>query len=420
MSLALLLCALLPLVGRATGKAPPKEGRYALQNVKLPSVHLRHCQQVAYLSQVTKPVEDFVWEVVPALNGEKTSVSFQVTTPGFTQNHVGPFPQPGDTAESGVHMGATVVGAKLPNNDEVTNDDLSWAVLPGECNPSLYTFVSRSSSKLLKGGVMAVPYRLTAAACGNEYESPATDVFIVPPGSLDSAEAATFGLVPADSISSPPTLSCELSWGFDFILYAGVLLLAYFFGGAAYKIGVKKANTKDPKKLMLHPQLAELPGLVKDGLAFARGGGGRVRTQYKVVTTEAQATFSVEVGQRVEYLSASKGQWIAAKVKRLNKNGSVDLDLKKGVDAKLVRAGRDGAKAVKEQKFKDKSKDKAKEKKLKEKLAKEKERAKKLKSSPPPKAQRHADAESEEEDDDGSGRPRKARWVHVAAGEQVV
>ena len=51
---------------------------HAPSSVQL-SFFIRHCYYVLWQSETISPFEDFLWNVVPALNGQPNSVSFQST-----------------------------------------------------------------------------------------------------------------------------------------------------------------------------------------------------------------------------------------------------------------------------------------------------------------------------------------------------
>ena len=47
-------------------------------------LYLRHCYYVLWQSEQISPTEDYLWNIVPALNGQPGAVSFQSTNyPGY-------------------------------------------------------------------------------------------------------------------------------------------------------------------------------------------------------------------------------------------------------------------------------------------------------------------------------------------------
>jgi hypothetical protein len=50
-----------------------------IQSTVNPDLFIRHCDYVLWQSETISPFEDFLWNVVPALNCQPNSVSFQST-----------------------------------------------------------------------------------------------------------------------------------------------------------------------------------------------------------------------------------------------------------------------------------------------------------------------------------------------------
>jgi len=112
----------------------------------------------------------------------------------------------------------------------------------------------------------------------------------------------------------------DVMWGYPVI---GVLVVA---AGAFIAAG--------------KPKGALLAGLVRDGVALVRSGGRRgayTAVSAAAADPEETASAAFRAGDRVEYFSSSKKEWIATKVKRVGFK-TIDLEAKKGVPPDKVRA----------------------------------------------------------------------------------
>ena len=101
------------------------------------ALSLRHCEFELFATNRSHPGPDtdYLWEIVPALNGAKGAVSFQ--SPKFMAAYIAPI------ASSGVER------ARLGLQRHPQPDAASFAVLPGLKNASLVSFRSLATGKFI-------------------------------------------------------------------------------------------------------------------------------------------------------------------------------------------------------------------------------------------------------------------------------
>ena len=76
------------------------------------------------------------------------------------------------------------------------------------------------------------------------------------------------------------------------------------------------------------------------GKSSSSSGGGKSSSGGKSGSSGGAGGKSskLKAGDKCEYFSSSKKEWLPAKVKKVHSDGNCDLDVKKGVAADKVRA----------------------------------------------------------------------------------
>jgi len=212
-------------------------------------------------------------------------------------------------------------------------------------------------------------------------------------------------------------------------------------GGTYFVLGTlltaRKSGASPGLKTLPHRAFwVGLPGLLKDGVAFAKNPKPRSRVKYETIVKEAKPAKRKRVkcafarGDKVDYLSVSKGTWTPTEVTRLRLDskglcdGTVDLECKKNADLKQVR------KRKKEEK-RGGNKPSATEQKLARLKAKNDEKKRALKAAakhsaaqpaPPPtkkpSSSKPSKSSSKNQDDQAAG--DGGRWLRVAADEDIL
>jgi len=103
-----------------------------LQSTVNPDLYIRHCDYVLWQTPQIAPMQDFVWHVVAALNGESGAVSFQSTNYPTYFLSISP--------QSGLEPGRLGIVPQVAT--QAYNDSSSFKVVPGLADSSLYSFVA--------------------------------------------------------------------------------------------------------------------------------------------------------------------------------------------------------------------------------------------------------------------------------------
>eukprot|EP00055_Hartaetosiga_balthica_P017725 m.122044 g.122044 ORF g.122044 m.122044 type:complete len:822 (+) comp9387_c1_seq3:100-2565(+) len=175
-------------VSFATMKSSPllQPGVYFLNSTLHPSVMVRHCDFQLFATLPSPLPQDFLWDIVPALNGVEGAISFQSIN----------YPTYFITLITDAEVGRLGV-VTSPNTD-----DASFQV--NSTSENVFSFQTLSKGNL-KGGFMGLNGELHGD-CSTKFQSPASDIVVSSSLSQAAIEfILTKDVIPPTSISLNPT-----------------------------------------------------------------------------------------------------------------------------------------------------------------------------------------------------------------------
>ncbi len=160
-----------------SGVATIPKGVVSLILVADPELVVRHCSfQLFACHEHTDPPEDFLFTVVPALNGDASGISLQSVN--YPDHYIAVVSDP------------LIEVGRLGISDSADVNDASFAVVPGLANASFYSLRTLSTNPKFKGSYVAINSKISGM-CAAYYSAPTSDVVLLP---TPPAAAATWNI----------------------------------------------------------------------------------------------------------------------------------------------------------------------------------------------------------------------------------